>query len=125
MDRKAVIVADYLAGLTWSEIRSRHGASNWTIARALRDAGIETSRIKRSGVRRKRADLIEDVEWLLDDGARLTTILARLEMKRDSLHRALTRAGRLDLYWRAADREDDAEMRRKVSEANRRRRAAA
>lgn len=62
-------------------------------------------------------DLIEDVEWLLDDGVNLTQALARLDITNDALWKALDRRGRRDLFDRLADREPDGETRRKTREA--------
>lgn len=70
---------------------------------------------------RRGTDLIEDVEWLLVDGASLKTALARLDIKNDTLWKALDRAGRRDLFDRLADREHNAALRQSVRETLRRR----
>lgn len=63
-------------------------------------------------------DLIEDVEWLIDDDATLTIACGRLDIKRDTLWRALRRAGRLDLWDRLMDREPYADTSRALRRAD-------
>lgn len=59
--------------------------------------------------------LFEDAEWLADDGATLADVLARLDIKKDTFWQACKRGGRMDLYWRLADRMLDADLRRAIS----------
>lgn len=61
---------------------------------------------------RRVAVMIEDAEWLADDGMNLTGVLARLKVKANTFRDQCRRAGRDDLYWRLAEREVDGETRR-------------
>lgn len=56
--------------------------------------------VKPSRGGRHRDDLMEDAEWLADDGLNLDVVLDRLDITRDAFHQACRRANRLDLYHR-------------------------
>lgn len=71
------------------------------------------------------AQVIEDAEWLADDGMNLTGVLFRLGIKRNTFRDQLRIKGREDLYWRLADREPDAENRRAARDAIKRRKESA
>lgn len=60
---------------------------------------------------RRRDAFVENVEWITDAGDNLTVAAARLDMTWESLRDQLRRAGRLDLYWRLAGREPNAQNR--------------
>lgn len=60
------------------------------------------------------AALLEDAEWLADADHSLTEVLNRLDVNRNTFRDACRRADRLDLYWRLANREPDADNRRAV-----------
>lgn len=60
------------------------------------------------------AALLEDAEWLADADHSLTEVLTRLDVNRNTFRDACRRAGQMDLYWRLANREPDADNRRAV-----------
>lgn len=67
--------------------------------------------------RRETVDaMLEDAEWLADSDLSLSAVIERLDVNRNTFRDACRRAGRLDLYWRLANREPDADMRRAVSD---------
>ena len=74
---------------------------------AVPDAGAPDVHLK-GGVR-PTAVVLEDAEFLADGDLNLTNVLERLGLRRDTFHAACRREGRLDLYWRLANREPDAD----------------
>jgi hypothetical protein len=64
--------------------------------------------------------IIEDAEWLADSDLSLSAVCERLDINRDTFRDILRREGRSDLYWRLANREPDADLRRSVRDGIRR-----
>lgn len=103
-------------------LRSRAAKWGWSPPLAWDDID-DPYEIPESGTPRRvgsagRVDLkpahIEDLEWLADAGERLTIAAQRVGLLPETVHQVCLRAGRLDLYRRLADREDDFLMRRAV-----------
>lgn len=66
------------------------------------------------------APMLEDAEWLADSDLSLTAVVERLDVNRNTFRDACRRENRMDLYWRLANREPDADLRRSVSDGIRR-----
>lgn len=112
------VVADYEAGLLLREIVARHGVDWKTVYDRLRRAGVTPARQHRG------ADVLEDAEWMAQDGESLGAVCSRLDIGAEAFWVTCKRRGRMDLYDRLADREPDGERRRAIREARRARRAA-
>ncbi|WP_418061756.1 hypothetical protein [Pimelobacter simplex] len=112
------VVTDYQAGLLIREIAARRGVSWRTVYHRLRRAGVTPARQHRG------ADVIEDAEWMAEDGESLGAVCARLDIGPEAFWVTCKRRGRMDLYDRLADREPDGERRRAIREARRARRVA-
>jgi len=97
--------------------KSERAGLRFHVARGLCRACYERQRKRRTLARFPRTKtpgpvLIEDMEYIADSGGNLTEAIMRLRKTKDALWRACKRAGRMDLYWRLADRMPDAEHRR-------------
>jgi hypothetical protein len=69
--------------------------------------------------------MLEDAEWLAEDDRGLTYVLERLSVNRNTFRDACRREERMDLYWRLANREPDADNRRATRDGIRRSRGVA
>jgi hypothetical protein len=69
---------------------------------ARRDSAARAAEASKRAAERRAAALIEDIEFMLDTGETRLGIARRTRMREASLERALARAGRPDLWQRAA-----------------------
>lgn len=67
--------------------------------------------IRPAGRQDLKPDRIEDIAWMADSNETLTSAAARLDVTVEDLWVTCKRAGRKDLYWRLAARDDNLQRR--------------